>query len=179
MKNLFVFFFLIIVCSLSLQANDLTNGRKLYYLAIEDEDKVEEAIQFFEKLKSEKKYIGLATTYIGSLVAVKAKHSFFPHKKFEYANDGIELMEKGLKISPNNIESLFIYGTTCYYLPFFFGKAKEAEQSLKKIISLLDNVSNIEISIVKNALKFIKENIDLTTKELEKVDSFLAMYDKE
>lgn len=158
----------------------LEKARKLYYDATQNSKKADLAIKYFTEIKRyDITLSSLADTYIGSLTAVKARDEFWPWKKFELANEGIEIMEKALKSDPNNIESLFIYGSTCYYLPFFFGKSNDAEAKLKMIIHLLNDKSLNLYSqdLLKNALIFIKENIKLSPSESKKADDFLTRLD--
>ncbi len=69
---------------------------------------------------------------------IKGKHAFWPQTKLKHVDTGIEIMNRGLKYDPDNIESLFVYGSTCYYLPFFLGKGGLAKTKLKRIVELMD-----------------------------------------
>ncbi len=152
--------------------------RKKYYSALEVEDEIDNAIKAFQETSKEREYYAAtAKVYIGSLTAVKAKFAFWPGTKLEYANQGIEMMEEGLKDSNDNIESLFIYGTTCYYLPFFFGMSEESETALKKIIKIMDknSLKLFPKDLLKNALIFIEENIDLDDEEKKSLEDLKVM----
>ncbi|MFP4527644.1 MAG: hypothetical protein ACLFQX_03770 [Candidatus Kapaibacterium sp.] len=138
--------------------------RKLYYEATENEDKIDPAINMMEQFsRNNPGAKGLMDVYIGSLTAVKARFAFWPPTKLELAEDGIDKMEAGLKMEPDNIEALFIYGTTCYYLPFFFGKSDEAESALIRIVKLIDEQSAklYNSELLYNALEFIIKNIEM------------------
>lgn len=180
MMNYIIFNILLILFTMNVYSNSfserLEKARKFYYEATQNSKKADLAIRYFSEIKKlDANLIPLADTYIGSLTAVKARDELWPWKKYELANEGIEIMENALKSDPNNIEALFIYGSTCYYLPFFFGKSNDAENKLKRIIHLLnDNSLNIySQDLIKNALIFIKENIKLSPTELKKADDFL------
>jgi hypothetical protein len=150
--------------------------RLLYYEATEDEDKVVPAIDMMRQLKrNNPAYEGVITVYIGSLTAVKARYAFWPPDKLEYANKGIDLMEKGREVDPDNIESLFIYGTTCYYLPFFFNKSEDASEALRRIVGLVDGraVDKYGADMVYNALEFITENIELNDSQKQKAADWM------
>jgi len=156
----------------------MENARKLFYQSVKDEDKLEKAIIEFEEIKKNNPQMnGVTTTYIGSLTMLKGKHAFWPHKKVEYVNEGIKVMDKGIAADPKNIESLFIYGSSCYYLPFFLGKKDLAIEKLRNIIPLLDEKSIIKYDseILTNALKFILEKIELTPEEKSKVAEYIAL----
>lgn len=157
-----------------LQANTATllkEARKLYYKSTQDEEAIEKAIEKFNQIKTKDNNLtGVAITYIGSLTAVKAKFATMPTTKYSLAMDGLKQMKNGLNLCPDNIEALFVYGSTCYHLPFFFGKAKEAEETLKKIIYLSEhNYKNYDKDVIINSLKFIEDNIELSNSDKEKI----------
>jgi hypothetical protein len=155
---------------------NMDSARLLFYGAVKDEKKLEKAIEEFEAIKLKNpKMSGVSTTYIGSLIMLKGKHAFWPQKKIAYVNEGLEVMDKGIEADPNNLESLFIYGSTCYYLPFFLGKSKLAKQKLKYMVEILndENITNYDKVIMTNALKFVNEKIDLSDDDKNKVNQFL------
>lgn len=174
MKKL-IYILIVFFVFAQLQANTsilLKEARQLYYKSTQDEDAIEKAIEKFNQIKlKDNKLNGVATTYIGSLTAVKAKYATLPTTKYSLAMDGIEQMKNGLTQCPDNIEALFVYGSTCHHLPFFFGKAKEAEETLKKIITLSElNYKNYEKEVILNSLNFISVNIELSNTEKERIE---------
>lgn len=179
---LFILFFLIACNSVIANiSNELKSAREVYYKAIEKEKFLESALVAFEKIANKsKKNRGMATTYIGSLVMLKGKYAFWPQTKLRYVNEGIEIMDKGLAEDPKNIESLFIYGSTCYYLPFFLGKSSLAEEKFKEIIKLMPSINkkDYESEILKNAMQFILDNIKISASEKRSVEVFMATIDQ-
>lgn len=170
--------FLILTIQLFSSNNDLLNkGRQLYHQSVEDDNKIEEAIKIFNNLKNTKEFKGVAITYLGSIEMLKGKHAFWPQDKISYVNSGLEIMEAGLKKDPTNLESLFIYGSTCYYLPFFFNKKDEAKEKLLKIVSLINekNVETYNQELLQNALLFIKEELDLDSNQKAKLNLYLEI----
>lgn len=155
----------------------MDSARQLYSQAVKEEDKLELALVQYEQIKKENPALnGVATVYIGSLTMLKGKHAFWPHKKVEYVNDGIKIMDKGLNADPNNLESLFIYGSSCRYLPFFLGKKDLAIEKLKKMLTLLDDISikKYNTDFLLNAMKFITEKVDLSPDEKAKVNLYIS-----
>lgn len=155
----------------------IKDARLLFYQAVEDEDKLQLAIDKFELLKNKSKlHRGVSETYIGSLTMLKGKYAFWPMKKLSYVEEGLEIMDAGIALDPSNIESLFIYGSTCYYLPFFLGKADLAEEKLRKIITLLNDktAAKYDKEILKNALTFLKDELELSAGETKKIDAILS-----
>jgi len=156
------------------QNYDLQTARQTYYKATENEDFLESAINDFQNIS--KKYSDkkpLSMIYIGSLKALKAKYAFWPNDKLKFANEGIDILDNWIDKNQNDIEALFIYGTTYYYMPFFFNKSAEAEKALKRILELESYYSQVDQKLLKNALKFISDNLDLNSKEKQKIKKYL------
>ena len=145
----------------------LESARKQFYAAIEDSKRIQPTIEMFQRIaRLEPKYAGRTQVYIGALVALKGKHAFFPHTKLKWANRGLAIMDNGLKKSPNDIEALFIHGTTCYYLPFFFRRSDDAQRNFKKIIELIpQHMHTYNPKRIKNIVLFLLENAKLTDSE--------------
>lgn len=162
--------------SLKLYSNELyLNAREDYYKATKDEDALKTSLDLFKKLEKQSEYKAIARTYIGSLIMLKGKYAFWPNQKLDYVEEGLKEMDKGLAMDPDNIESLFIYGSTCYYLPFFLGKKQLALEKLREVINVLDDehVKNTDKKILKNALEFIDENINLSSDDNAKLQKYL------
>jgi len=147
----------------------LTQARLLYYESLKDKSRLDPAIAMFEKIGAvEARLQGRAQTYIGSLTAVKAKYAFWPHQKWKWAKNGLRVMDAGLAQSPADIEALFIHGTTCYYLPKFFGRSDEAQRSLREIVRLLpEQAHDYDPKVLGNVIKFLMDKLKLTEGERE------------
>ena len=106
---------------------------------------------------------------------LKGKHAFWPQTKIKYVNDGIKVMEQGYSYDKNNIELLFIFGSSCHYLPFFLGKGDLAKEKLNEIIPLLNEktIFNYDKEMMKGALKFLIEKIELKQNESDKLKNLL------
>ena len=142
-------------------------GRQLFYESVEDESKLDSAISVFEKLKADfPEFEGRAITYIGALTALKAKHTFWVYTKYTLAVDGLDIMDQGIYKSPNDIEALFVYGSTCFYMPFLFARSDEAQKAFKRILELLpQQINNYDPELMKNVINFLLQNAELTIEE--------------
>ena len=136
-------------------------------LRFEDKKRIDPAINCFEQIAQvEPKYVGRTQVYIGALVALRGKHAFFPHIKLKWARRGLAIMDSGLKKSPTDIEALFIHGTTCYHLPFFFRRGDDAQRDFRKIIKLMpQHVDAYDPRLITNVVAFLLENAKLTDEE--------------
>ena len=167
----FISLFAIILTGLSMSStfDDNTTweqARQLYYKGLEQEKALNQAIELFQKLSRQSDEPGVAQTYLGSLTALKAQYTPWPTKKLKYANQGMEIMDAGLAQNPDNLEALFIHGTTSYYLPFFFNRRDDANRSFKRIIELLpQRIDERDSEMANNILNFILENADLDDDE--------------
>ena len=151
-------------------AETLKDARTQFYAAIEDKKQIEPTIKLFKRIAEiAPKYAGRAQVYIGALVALKGKHAFFPHTKLKWARRGLALMDSGLKRSPNDLEALFIHGTTCYHLPFFFRRSDDAQRDFRKIIKLMpEHIDAYDLKLITYVVVFLLENAKLT--DAEKTD---------
>ena len=142
-------------------------ARKQFYAAIEDEELIEPTIALFKRIgQVAPKYTGRTQVYIGSLIALRGKHAFLPHTKLKWAKRGLAIMDSGLQKSPNDIETLFIHGTTCYYLPFFFRRGDDAQRDFREIIKLMpQRVDTYNPKLMTHVVAFLLENAKLTNDE--------------
>ena len=142
-------------------------ARQQFYAAIENEKRIEPTIELFERIgQVEPEYAGRTQVYIGALVALKGKHAFFPHTKLKWTKRGLAIMDDGLKKAPADIETLFIHGTTCYYLPFFFKRGDDAQRDFRKIIKLMpQQMDTYHSELVENIITFLLEKAKLTDDE--------------
>jgi len=145
----------------------LKKGRKQFYAAVKDKKQIEPTIKLFERIaKIEPKHIGTSQVYIGALVALKGKHAFFPHTKLKWVKRGLAIMDSGLKKTPNKIETLFIHGMTCHYLPFFFRRADDAQRNFKQIIKKMPlQMHTYPPKLIRNVVVFLLEHAKLTSQE--------------
>jgi hypothetical protein len=160
----------------SYESDLLQKARIYFYQSVQQVDSISAAIALFEQLSTEdQQYKGVGLTYKGALYALKGKHALSPYHKFSWVIKGLHLMDEGIALSPNNIEALFIRGSTCFYLPFFFKKADVAKNDLKKILALLPTEMHYyNPPIIINAINFIQEHIELTKEEQSLIHSLKA-----
>ncbi len=182
-RTAFISLFLIVLCTVSLLYGNNSNNtdtesmlrqaRMLFYRSVEDEKYISRAEAAFRKLMDHNKQLqGRAITYLGALTAIKGKHAFWPHDKWDLANEGIELMDKGIAMAPNDVESLFIHGSTCYYLPFFFHRADDAQRKFRKIVQLLPHQEmEYDVEMLHNVVDFIETNAELSEAEQQQISS--------
>jgi len=172
-------FFVIAVLPIALAADDslstysveaerlVDNGRDLFYASVEDAAKLDSAFLIFEELQAGyPDYSGRATTYIGALTALKGRHAFWVYSKYRLVKEGLKIMDQGIQQAPDDIEALFIYGSTCHFMPFLFGKNEEAQIAFKQIMRLLPGQwQAYNRELVVNVIDFLLEHTKLTEEE--------------
>lgn len=148
----------------------LTQARLLFYGSVEQEAQITPAIMLFEKIGAlDGRLYGRARTYIGALTALRAKHAMWPHDKWRFANEGLQLMDEGLALAPQDMEALFVHGSTCYFLPVFFGRSEDAQKNLRALARLLpDHHQHYDRGLVRNVIDFLLLRLRLN--KLEKAN---------
>jgi hypothetical protein len=152
----------------------LKNARELFYKSVQSENKIDQAIDQFKRIaQQDSEYVGVAQTYIGALTALRAKYSFWPYEKLKWARKGLSTMDQGIQKNPDNLEALFIHGSTCYYLPFFFNRGEDAQWAFQKIIDLYPSQKHqYEPQLLLNMIEFILGHAELSKDEREKTQQF-------
>jgi hypothetical protein len=146
----------------------LNTARERFYECVEDASKLPEAVSLFKTLQQDPMLRGRATVYLGALEALRGKHAIFPVTKYKHTVKGLELMDRGLQIDSDDIESLFIHGSTCYFLPFFFGRKNDAQRDFQTLVRLLpDRYPDYKEMIVINVIDFLMQYAKLSEKDIK------------
>lgn len=147
----------------------LVQARHLFYASVEKQDHIDPAIVLFKRIGDLNGNLrGRTLTYIGALTALRAKHALWPHEKWRFANEGLKRMDEGLALAPQDVEALFVHGTTCYYLPVFFGRSEDAQKNLRAIARLLpDHHQHYDRALVRNVIDFLLQHLRLSKLEKE------------
>ncbi len=154
----------------------LDKGRNLFYASVEDKSKLDSAFMIFEKYQRQyPEFQGRATTYIGVLTALRGRHAFWIYTKYNLVKEGLKIMDQGIEQSPDDIEALFVYGSTCFFMPFLFGRKDEAQNAFVKIIELLpQNIHQYDPILMGNVIDFLIEHTDLTEQQITQLTQIKA-----
>ncbi len=158
----------------------LVEGRQNFYQAVNDQEQIAETLSVFETIsRNYPERQGLARTYIGATVALKGKHAFLPQKKLRFVREGLQQMENALQQAPEDIEALFIYGMTCYHLPFFFRHQDRALETFSCIVTLLNKqYQKYNPKIVLDVIEFIENEIALDEQESRTLEEIKHALDR-
>ncbi len=145
---------------------DVLDLRKNYYAAVTDAKKTED---LYNQLVNSKSNNPIVIAYIGSLQALKAKHSWNPYQKLSLLAESQKTLDKAISLSPNNVEIRFLRYTIQYYVPTFLGQSKNLDDDRTKIIYLINKklYQPDDKSLMKNIVAFMGETNKCTAEELE------------
>lgn len=183
--NRWVYIIILAISNQSLASDNSSTlweqGRKLFYAAVEDKEQIRPALDIFHKIMHDNPQLeGRALTYIGALEALKGKHAFLPHNKYHHTIQGLFIMDQGLAKNPQDIESLFIHASTCYFLPFFFNRHEDAKRHFKAILELLpETYESYDAEMVHNVINFITQKVEIDAKVQQMLLKIQAAADSE
>jgi len=81
----------------------------------------------------------LIVAYMGTLEALKAKHSWNPYNKIKFVSLSQKTMRKAVERDPNNLEIRFMRFTIQHYTPSFLGFSKDLDEDRKVIVRQFKN----------------------------------------
>ena len=136
--------------------------RKLFYEAVESEEKLEELENFFGNNFTEKAliYHPVLLSYTGAIDALKAKHAFNPFTKFSRVLSSLNTLERAVNREPNNLEIRFIRFSILHNLPGFLGYNKERSDDITVIVSQLAKKDYLKYDpkLQKNVIEFMLDS---------------------
>lgn len=146
--------------------------REDYYRCVDQDASIDSAIVRFDTLAQGHPWLDpVAQTYIGSLTALRATRVFWPQSKFRWANRGLAKLDSALVLADGDLEATFIHATTCYYLPFFFGRKDDARRGFETIAARLPGeAEQYDDSLVVRIQRFLDETGLLTDAEMAGLD---------
>lgn len=80
----------------------------------------------------------LVIGFLGTAVALKAKHAWNPYNKLKYLNDAEKDFERAVNTEPHNIEIRFMRFSVEHYVPQFLGYNKHLDVDKIEIITQID-----------------------------------------
>ena len=118
---------------------------------------------------------GRAITYIGVLTALRGRHASWVYTKYNLVKKGLKIMDEGIQQSPEDIEALFVYGSTCYFMPFLFGRNDDARNAFLKIIELLpENIQYYDAPLMNDVINFLIEHTKLSNDQIIRLTGMKA-----
>lgn len=117
----------------------------------------------------------LITAYIGTLEALKAKHSWNPYNKIKYIGVSLKTIQRAIDVDKENLEIRFMRFSIEHYTPGFLGFSKDLDLDRKEIIKHYQN-QNFGIAddlLIKNVAKFMIDSKRCTVEEVKILRKFI------
>jgi len=169
---LFLLLSSVAVCKAQLSAKEIGVLKNDLIKAVES-SKITDSI--YSKLNALPNKSALITGYLGTVEALKAKHSWNPYSKIKYVKVSLNTMQKAINLDPENLEIRFMRYSIEHYTPGFLGLSKHLTVDRKEIIKHYQNrnfgIANEEL--VKNVAKFMIESKRCTADEIKTLKKFV------
>ena len=166
-----LFLFLALFSCFPVYSQDATEIRKLYVEGVKDEQKCK---QLYDKLFSKNDISDpLILGYKGAVSMIMAKYTSSPMSKLNYFSAGKELVEKAVKLAPENTELRFTRFTLQENLPSFLMYSSNLDEDKKHILKHINSIEKIHLkqAIVTFLLKSKNcSTAEKATLEKEKAD---------
>jgi hypothetical protein len=147
--------------------------RKLLVTAINSSKTTD---SLYRDLGSIKNRTGLITGYLGTLEALKAKHTWNPYYKIKYLNDAEKTFKGAVTRDPTNIEIRFMRFSVEHNVPGFLGYTKNLVTDRTEIIKQIDrkHYSSADAALVKTIITFLIDSKRCTPTENSNLSHHLA-----
>lgn len=117
----------------------------------------------------------LTTAYIGTIEALKAKHSWNPYNKIKYVKVSLKTMQKAIDLDKENLEIRFMRFSIEHFTPGFLGFSTDLTTDKKEIIKHYRN-RNFGIAddeLIKNIAKFMIDSKRCTDEEVRILKKYI------
>ncbi|MEO8795190.1 MAG: hypothetical protein ABI390_06955, partial [Daejeonella sp.] len=129
----------------------------------------------YMELTSKKSPTALVTAYIGTLEALKAKHSWNPYNKMKFVAQSQKTLQNAIEKDPHNIEIRFMRFSIQHFTPAFLGYSKELSIDRKEIVKLFKRKSFgvADSGLISNIAKFMIDSKRCSPADLAVLKSFV------
>ncbi len=119
---------------------DISFVRSEFKLAVEDEDKAKDLIEYLDNFKKSPVLLG----YAGSATILLAKHSFNPIKQYNYFLEGREMLEEAIGVDASCCELRYLRFSIQSNTPGFLNYKKNIEADKIFLINSLRNKISLD-----------------------------------
>jgi hypothetical protein len=163
MKYLMVLLF--VMTGMVVQQSNISEARKLYNQAAENEKAARSLLELSEK-KDIKDPVVLG--YKGAGHMMMAKHVGNPFKKISHFNKGKDIFSSAIAADKQNLELRFLRFAVQAEAPAFLGYRDNLEEDKALLIAGVDTLKDKELQ--KMILDYLKTSKSLTAAEKEKLN---------
>lgn len=121
----------------------------------------------YNNLGNIKNRTSLINGYMGTLQALKAKHTWNPYYKVKYLNDAEKTFKNAVTGDPSNIEIRFMRFSVEHNVPGFLGYTKNLVADRTEIIKQIEHkhYSSADVALVKTIITFLIDSKRCTPAE--------------
>jgi len=146
--------------------------RTLYFLSVEEEERIKEAEIEIGRIRELADHHGqpqaawVAGGYTAALDVVRGKHAFWPGSKWGHVQDGLAVLDTLVSAHPDEPEIRYLRLASCFYLPFFFRRGGSVEDDLAHLVTLLPDSSGLLSQAAFDRVRdFVIEEATLTPEQ--------------
>jgi len=122
----------------------------------------------YQALRSRNSENPLVVAYIGTLEALKAKHSWNPYNKIKFVSLSQKTMKRAVDLDPNNLEIRFMRFSIQHHTPAFLGFSKDLDEDRKAIYRQFKNrkFGLADADLIRNMAAFMIQSERCLKEEL-------------
>ena len=155
---------IILFSGISGQNPQLTEMRKLYLTAAEDEASAKKLMKITSDKKNEPLFLG----YHGASQMMMAKHVGNPFKKLSYFNKGKDMYTAAINADPSNVELRFLRFSVQAEAPGFLNYKQNLEEDKKILLTFTPQLEDAELK--RMILNYLAHSKGLSASEKEKLE---------
>lgn len=170
MKQVVVVMVFMFCLAMQASAQAITPKKQLRQQLIRAINNSKTTDSLYNSLTTQANKTALITGYIGTLQALKAKHSWNPYTKIKQIAAAERSFEKAITADPHNLELRYMRYSVEHNLPGFLGQSKnmavDKQEMLTQIAKKQPNDDDKEL--VVNVINYLLQNSEHTS--AEKID---------
>ena len=112
--------------------------------------------------------------YIGTLQALKAKHTWNPYSKMKQVANAEKTFEKAIKADPHNLELRYLRYSVEHNLPKILGQSKNMDADKQEMLKQIAQHTTEDRELVINVINYLLQNGDHTVAEKTDLHKQLA-----
>ena len=112
--------------------------------------------------------------YIGTLQALKAKHTWNPYSKMKQVANAEKTFEKAIAADPHNLELRYLRYSVEHNLPKILGQSKNMDADRQEMLKQIAQHTTDDRELVINVINYLLQNGDHTAGEKTDLHKQLA-----
>ena len=155
--------------------------RELYLASVRDERAIAKGLTEVKRLRETAHpppggaLDATLTAYTGALVALRAKHAFWPPQKLAHLRQGLAILDRAVERHPDHAEARYLRLMSCYYLPGILGRGGSVRADFAALARLLPGVrAQYPPNLYDAITRFVVERGRLPPEQRRELEGTLA-----